>query len=104
MRAITAEWPVQPRIITDEAEKQAAFRQARAALAASGTVTLELALAGVPTVAAYKVHTIEAWLAPILLSGTSIILTNRILGEDVVPEFLQTDCVPGSSPRRWRRR
>jgi lipid-A-disaccharide synthase len=94
VRAITATWPVQPRIITDEAEKQAAFRQARAALAASGTVTLELALAGVPTVAAYKVHTIEAWLAPILLSGTSIILTNRILGEDVVPEFLQTDCVP----------
>jgi lipid-A-disaccharide synthase len=94
VRAITATWPVQPRIITDEAEKQAAFRQARAALAASGTVTLELALAGVPTVAAYKVHTFEAWLAPILLSGTSIILTNRILGEDVVPEFLQTDCVP----------
>ncbi|QJP12847.1 lipid-A-disaccharide synthase [Starkeya sp. ORNL1] len=95
VRAITAGWPVQPRIITDEGEKQAAFRRARAALAASGTVTLELALAGVPTVAAYKVHTIEAWLAPILLSGTSIILTNRILGEDVVPEFLQTDCVPG---------
>lgn len=94
VRALTAQWPVQPRIITDEAEKQAAFRCARAALAASGTVTLELALAGVPTVAAYKVNTIEAWLAPILLSGTSIILTNRILGEDVVPEFLQTDCVP----------
>lgn len=94
VRALTAQWPVQPRIVTDEAEKQAAFRQARAALAASGTVTLELALAGVPTVAAYKVNTIEAWLAPILLSGTSIILTNRILGEDVVPEYLQTDCVP----------
>lgn len=94
VRALTAGWPVQPRIVTDEAGKQAAFRQARAALAASGTVTLELALAGVPTVAAYRVNTIEAWLAPILLSGTSIILTNRILGEDVVPEFLQTDCVP----------
>lgn len=94
VRALTAQWPVKPRIVTDEVEKQAAFRCARAALAASGTVTLELALAGVPTVAAYKVNTIEAWLAPILLSGTSIILTNRILGEDVVPEFLQTDCVP----------
>lgn len=94
VRALVADWPVAPRIVTDEAGKQAAFRQARAALAASGTVTLELALAGVPTVATYKVHTVEAWLAPILLSGTSIILTNRILGEDVVPEFLQTDCVP----------
>lgn len=94
VRALTAQWPVKPTIITDEAGKHAAFRRARAALAASGTVTLELALAGVPTIAAYKVHTIEAWLAPILLSGTSIILTNRILGEDVVPEFLQTDCTP----------
>ena len=45
-----------PRIVVDPAEKWAAFRSARAALAASGTVTLELALAGVPTVAAYRLH------------------------------------------------
>ncbi|OYX84462.1 MAG: lipid-A-disaccharide synthase, partial [Azorhizobium sp. 32-67-21] len=47
--AIVARWPVTVRIVTDEAEKYAAFRTARVALAASGTVTLELALAGVPT-------------------------------------------------------
>lgn len=94
VRALVADWPVRPRIVTDEAAKHKAFRRARAALAASGTVTLELALSGVPMVTAYKVNTIEAWLAPILLSGTSIILVNRILNEDVVPEFLQTDCVP----------
>ena len=40
-------WPVQPRIVVGEQEKRAAFRIARAALAKSGTVTLELALAGV---------------------------------------------------------
>ena len=54
-----AGWPVQPRIVVEPAEKWAAFRAARAALAASGTVTLELALAGVPTVAAYRVSLIE---------------------------------------------
>ena len=43
-------WSAPVRIVAGEAEKYAAFRQARAALAASGTVTLELALAGVPMV------------------------------------------------------
>lgn len=50
--AMVASWPVPVRIVTDAGEKHAVFRQARAALAASGTVTLELGLAGVPTVAA----------------------------------------------------
>ncbi len=53
--AATAHWNVQPRVVVDPAEKWAAFRVARAALAKSGTVTLELALSGVPMVAAYKV-------------------------------------------------
>src|SRR5882724_6454076 len=48
--AATADWPVRPRIVTDETDKHAAFRRARAALAASGTVTLELGLAGIPQV------------------------------------------------------
>ena len=57
-----ASWPVQPRIVVGEQEKRAAFRIARAALAKSGTVTLELALAGVPMVAAYRAGAIEAWI------------------------------------------
>ena len=56
-------WPVQPRIVVGEQEKRAAFRIAHAALAKSGTVTLELALAGVPMVAAYRVGAVEAWIA-----------------------------------------
>ena len=55
VRALAARWPRQPRIVVGETEKFAAFRSARAALAASGTVTLELAAAGVPMVGAYKV-------------------------------------------------
>ena len=55
-------WTVAPRIVVGEQEKRAAFRIAHAALAKSGTVTLELALAGVPMVAAYKAGAVEAWI------------------------------------------
>ncbi len=57
---MTAQWPVPPEIVMGEAAKLAAFRSARGALAASGTVTLELALAQVPTVAAYRGASWEA--------------------------------------------
>ena len=51
-----AAWPIKPRIVVEQADKLAALRVARAALAKSGTTTLELAVAGVPMVAAYKVR------------------------------------------------
>ena len=90
-----AGWAVTPRIVTEPAEKWAAFRSARAALAASGTVTLELALSGVPTVAAYRVTLIEeiiARAARINKRLSSVILANLVLGENAVPELLQHDC------------
>jgi lipid-A-disaccharide synthase len=82
---------VQPRIVVGEADKKAAFRSARAALAKSGTVTLELALAGVPMVTAYRVTEFEAFIARRVIQTSSIILANLILGENVIPEFLQQD-------------
>ena len=94
VRAATATWRSPPRVTADPAEKQRAFRSARAALAASGTVTLELALAQVPTVAAYKVAPLEAALLRRLVQVPSAILSNLVLGENVVPEFLQEDCTP----------
>ncbi len=90
-----ARWRVAPRVVVEPAEKWAAFRRARAALAASGTVTLELALAGVPTVAAYRVSLIEeiiGRLARINARLSSVILANLVIGENVIPEFLQHDC------------
>jgi len=92
-----AHWPVKPRIVVEAAEKSTAFRSARAALAASGTVTLELALAGVPTVAAYRVPVIEeVILRMVRLRANlhSVILANLVLGENIIPEFLQRDCAP----------
>lgn len=87
-------WPVEPRIVMGEAEKRAAFRIARAALAKSGTVTLELALAGVPMVTAYRVGGIEASILRRAIKVPSVILANLVIGENVIPEFLQEDCTP----------
>ena len=88
-----AKWSVRPRIVTGEAAKLAAFRNARAALAASGTATLELALSGVPMVGAYKVSKLEAPLKYVV-KVPSILLPNLILGERAIPEFLQSECAP----------
>jgi len=88
----TAQWPVQPRIVVETAEKQASFRIARAALAKSGTVTLELALAGVPMVAAYRVSWLEAVVGRRMIKVSSVILANLVLGENAVPEFIQEAC------------
>ncbi len=62
IRARAASWPVQPTIVEGEVATYAAFRRAHAALAASGTVTLELALSGVPMVVAYPRRSFPAHL------------------------------------------
>jgi lipid-A-disaccharide synthase len=83
----TAAWSRRPQIVLGEANKFAAFRRAHAALAASGTVTLELGLSGVPMVVAYRVDPI-ARLLKRFLTVPSIVLANLVLGENAVPEFL----------------
>ena len=106
-------WKIAPRIVVGEQEKRAAFRIANAALAKSGTVTLELALAGVPMVTAYRTGALEAWILLRAISVKSVILANLVVGENVVPEFIQQDCTPeklvpalreilGDSPLRRR--
>jgi lipid-A-disaccharide synthase len=87
-------WPIQPQVVIGEQEKRAAFRNAHAALAKSGTVTLELALAGVPMVTAYRTGSVEAWILRRAIKVNSVILANLVIGENVVPEFLQQDCTP----------
>lgn len=84
-------WPYKPEVVLGDQPKLAAFRRARAALVASGTATLELALSGVPMVVAYKVSRVEE-LAKHLIDVPSIVLANLVLSENVVPEFIQRDC------------
>ncbi len=88
--AKTADWTPRPHIIESD-DKYAAMRLARAALAASGTVTLELALAGTPAVVAYKVDKVMANLR-FLLKVPSVVLANLVVGKNVYPEFLQEAC------------
>jgi len=90
----TVGWRIPPRVVLAAADKWAAFRHARAALAASGTVTLELAVAGVPTVVAYKVPLIEELIARLMINTPSIVLANLVLGENVMPELLQRQVTP----------
>jgi lipid-A-disaccharide synthase len=90
------DWKLVPRIVVGEQEKRAAFRIANAALAKSGTVTLELALAGVPMVAAYRAGAVEAWIVLRAITVKSVILANLVVGENVVPEFIQDDCTADS--------
>jgi lipid-A-disaccharide synthase len=94
VRSAIAPWDVSARVIVNIDEKNEAFRTARAALTKSGTSTLELALSGVPMVAAYKVRLIDELAARLLVNVPSVILANLALGENVVPEFLQRDCTP----------
>ena len=98
IRAEVATWRVRPRIVTGEADKYAAFRQARAALAASGTVTLELALAAVPMAVAYRVSALE-WKGRFVIKVPSIVLANLVIGETAVPEFLQDASNPEALAR-----
>jgi len=113
IRRDTAAWPATPRIVVEPAQKWAAFRQARAALAASGTVTLELALAQVPTIVAYKVTLVEELIARAMVKVKTVGLANIILGEMVMPELLQRQAtaknladalvaIVGDTPQRRR--
>jgi lipid-A-disaccharide synthase len=86
-------WPMRPHLVEGESDKFKAFRLASAALAASGTVTLELALAGTPMVVAYKVDAVAKHLR-FLLKVPSVVLANLVAEENVFPEYLQEDCTP----------
>lgn len=88
-----AAWPLVPHLVEGETDKFTAFRLCDAALAASGTVTLELGMAGTPMVVAYRVDPIAARLR-FLLKVPSVVLANLVLGENAFPEYLQEDCTP----------
>ena len=93
LRAEVADWPVVPMVVAGETEKWKAFSTGRLALAASGTVTLELALAGVPMVVTYRLDPVTAalrWMA----RTHSVVMANLAIGENAFPEFIHGGCDP----------
>lgn len=92
VRAQAASWPVPVEVVRGVEAKERAFAQAQAALAASGTVALELAVAAVPAVIAYRLTGIGSLFSAKLLKVPFVSLVNLIAGKMVQPEFLQGDC------------
>lgn len=77
-------------------EKADAFAAMDGALAASGTVVLELSLAAVPTVVGYRLNPLTAAIVRRMAIAPSATLSNLIMGEHIVPEYLQNDCTPAN--------
>lgn len=86
--------PIPIKIVTTPQQKWQAFMQSSVALAASGTVSLELAYAGVPQVIAYKVSKLTYWIVKWLITTKYVSLVNILSKEMVVPEYLQDQCNP----------
>ena len=94
VRAATHHWPTPLHIVESEDDKYAAFDAADTALAASGTVTAEMALSRTPMVVAYKVGGLTYFLSKFLMTVKHITLINILLGHEAVPEFLQERATP----------
>lgn len=91
MESMTKHWPTRLILIDQGAEKWDAFAASDAAIAKSGTVTLELALTHTPMVVMYKVHPWSAWLMRKMKITRYVTLVNILLNREVVPELLQED-------------
>jgi len=100
VRASVASWDDKPEIIVEPERKWQAFGKADAALIASGTVSLELALSGVPTVSCYKLDAVARLVMPHLISVWSALLPNLISDRALVPEFYNRYVVPENLARQ----
>lgn len=102
VRAATNEWPAQVTVVGAD-EKADAFAASDAALAASGTVALELAMAGLPNVIGYKFNAVTGWVAKRVIKTPYANLINIILGREAVPELIQENCTPDNLAREVAR-
>ncbi|RJL08939.1 lipid-A-disaccharide synthase [Paracoccus siganidrum] len=95
VREMTRRWPDAPVVVEDPDEKRAGFAAADLALAASGTVSLELAANRVPMVIGYDMAPVSRLLVGLLLRTDTVTLVNLVSETRAVPEFLGRRCQPG---------
>lgn len=95
VREMSARWPVAPIVVEDLADKRAAFAAADLALAASGTVSLELAASRTPMVIAYDAAFVTWHLISRMLRVDTVTLVNLVSERRAIPEFLGPNCRPG---------
>lgn len=96
LAGLTADWPGRPIILAQGADKAAAFGGAQAALAASGTVSLELAAAHTPMVIAYDLNWLSWQIMRRMARIDTVTLVNLVTGSRAIPEFLGPDCTPAA--------
>jgi lipid-A-disaccharide synthase len=94
VRDLTRHWPIVPDIIETADHKRAAFADATVALAASGTVSLELAANRCPMVIAYRMNPLSFWVMRRAALIDTVTLVNLVSETRVVPEFLGPACTP----------
>lgn len=94
VRAMTARWPVAPIVVEEPADKAAAFAAADLALAASGTVSLELAANRTPMVIAYDMAPISRMIIARMLKIDTVTLVNLVSESRAIPEFIGANCLP----------
>jgi lipid-A-disaccharide synthase len=94
VREGTRDWPRRPVLVEDERDKYDAFAASAVALTKSGTSTLELAMAGVPMVVAYRVNPLTAAIAKRLVKVQYASIINLIAKREVIPELIQQACTP----------
>jgi lipid-A-disaccharide synthase len=94
VQSLTQDWAVKPRLILDPSEKRGAFALADVALAASGTVSLELAANQTPMVIAYAMHPFSFWAMKRMALIDTVTLVNLVAESRSVPELLGPACTP----------
>jgi lipid-A-disaccharide synthase len=92
MRNVTAGWTRPPIVITDPGEKYDAFAASHGAIVKSGTSTLEVAMAGVPMVVAYRANPLTATIARRLVKVKYASILNLLADRAILPELIQQDC------------
>ncbi len=92
VREMSARWPDPPLVLEETEDKRRAFAAADLALAASGTVSLDLAANRVPMVIAYDMHPFSRWLIGRMLKVRTVTLVNLVSETRAIPEFLGRDC------------
>lgn len=95
VRDMAARWPYPPIVVEEEADRRAAFAAADIALAASGTVSLELAASRTPMVIGYDMHPLTRATIGRMLKIDTVTLVNLVSETRAVPEYLGKDCKPG---------
>jgi lipid-A-disaccharide synthase len=94
VRQMAARWPAAPLVVEDPAAKRAVFAAADLALAASGTVSLDLAANRVPMVIAYDMNPVTRFLMRRMIRVDTVTLVNLVSETRAIPEFLGSDCRP----------